>query len=299
MTDLVVRKIAWDFDASVPFLWQPANPNFGIFCNAFTFIAVPFEKYIIGSLRQAQDRLAENPDVAAEAEAFLRQEAQHAAAHRKHMLALIERYPALEQCYQDTVDSYDDLIKSEPVEFHAAYIANLEATFTPLFKVFLDNRDALFGGGDRRVASLMVWHFVEEIEHRSSGSDPVPPPVAGSVVSRQAHPGDVPAHQRGGRRTSPRHSTNTPVRGSRRVGRESDVAGPAGRRVQVPRAGRTRRRRPTRWARPRCSTPCRPVIWRKWCGAWHFRRHRIMTRPSNPCPSGRTPGCGSTTGAPI
>jgi predicted metal-dependent hydrolase len=169
VTDLVVRKIAWEFDGTVPFHWQPANPNFGIFCNAFTFIAVPFEKYIISSLRQAQDRLSENPDVAAEAEALLRQEALHAAAHRKHMLALIERYPALEQCYQDTVKSYDDLIKSRPVEFHAAYIANLEATFTPLFKVILDNRDALFGGGDQRVASLMMWHFVEEIEHRSSG----------------------------------------------------------------------------------------------------------------------------------
>ena len=169
MTELVVRKIAWEFDRSVPFLWQPANPNFGIFCNAFTFIAVPFEKYIISSLRQAQDRLSEDPEVAVEAEAFLRQEAQHAAAHRKHMLALIERYPALEQCYQDTVRSYDDLITNRPVEFHAAYIANLEATFTPLFKVILDNRDALFGGSDQRVASLMMWHFVEEIEHRSSG----------------------------------------------------------------------------------------------------------------------------------
>jgi predicted metal-dependent hydrolase len=169
MTDLVIRKIPWEFDSSLPFMWQPTNPNFGIFCNAFTFIAVPFEKYIISSLRQAQDRLAEDPEVAAEAEAFLRQEAQHAAAHRKHMLALIERYPALEQCYQDANNSYDELIKSHPVEFHAAYIANLEATFTPLFKVVLDNRAALFGGGDERVASLMTWHFVEEIEHRSSG----------------------------------------------------------------------------------------------------------------------------------
>ena len=170
------------------------------------------------------------------------------------MLALIERYPALEQCYQDTVDSYDDLIKSEPVEFHAAYIANLEATFTPLFKVFLDNRDALFGGGDRRVASLMMWHFVEEIEHRSSGSAPVPPPVAGSVVSRQTHPGDVPAHQRfvgedrrGIRRTHP-------VRGPRRLGTGIDVAGPAGRRVQVPRAGWNAADGPDTVARPRCST---------------------------------------------
>ena len=61
MTDLVVRKIAWDFDASVPFLWQPANPNFGLFCNFFTFFAVPFEKYIIGSLRQGPGQAGREP----------------------------------------------------------------------------------------------------------------------------------------------------------------------------------------------------------------------------------------------
>ena len=55
MTNLVVRKIPSDFDASVPFMWQPA----------------------------------------------LRQEAQHASAHRKHMLALVARYPQLERCYKD------------------------------------------------------------------------------------------------------------------------------------------------------------------------------------------------------
>lgn len=169
MTDLVVRKLGWEFDASVPFLWQPANPDFSIFCNAFTFIAVPFEKYIIDAVRKAQKEFDTDPAVAAEAEAFMRQEAQHAAAHRKHMLALVERYPALEKCYDDAVQAYRTLIDEYPAEYHWAYIANLEATFTPLFKVVLDNRDSLFGAGDRRVASLMMWHFVEEIEHRSSG----------------------------------------------------------------------------------------------------------------------------------
>jgi predicted metal-dependent hydrolase len=169
MTDLVIRKIGWEFDASVPFLWQPANAYFSIFCNAFTFIAVPFEKYIIDAVRKAQHEFDTDADVAAEAEAFLRQEAQHAAAHRKHMLALIERYPALEQCYEHAVAAYDELIERYPAAYHWAYIANLEATFTPLFKVILDNREALFGNADRRVASLMMWHFVEEIEHRSSG----------------------------------------------------------------------------------------------------------------------------------
>ena len=85
------------------------------------------------------------------------------------MQALIAKYPGLEQCYLDSIKAYDDLIEQHPVEFHAAYVANLEATFTPLFKVILDNRESLFGGGDSRVASLMAWHFVEEIEHRSSG----------------------------------------------------------------------------------------------------------------------------------
>lgn len=169
MTELVVRKIRWEFDDTVPFLWQPANPNFGIFCNVFTFIAVPFEKYIIKALRQAQDRFSESPEVAAEADAFLRQEGQHAAAHRKHMTALVAQYPGLERAYDDATRAFDRLIDEHPVEFHAAYIANLEATFTPLFKVILDNRDSLFSGSDQRVASLMTWHFVEEIEHRSSG----------------------------------------------------------------------------------------------------------------------------------
>lgn len=169
MTDLVVRKIPWEFDDTVPFMWQPNNPNFGIFCNVFTFIAVPFERYIIKALRQAQDRFGESPQVAAEADAFLRQEGQHAAAHRKHMTALVAQYPALERAYEGATRAFDDLIDQHPVEFHAAYIANLEATFTPLFKVVLDNRDSLFAGSDQRVASLMTWHFVEEIEHRSSG----------------------------------------------------------------------------------------------------------------------------------
>jgi hypothetical protein len=47
-------------------------------------------------------------------------------------------------------------------------IADLEATFTPSFKLFLDNDEVLFRPGDERVASLLLWHFFEEVEHRSS-----------------------------------------------------------------------------------------------------------------------------------
>jgi predicted metal-dependent hydrolase len=167
MTDVVVRSIPFSFDRSVPFQWQPKNPYFGILCNSFTFFAVPFERYIVAVVRQLRKQI-DDPHVLAEADAFLKQEAQHSAAHRKHMLALIEQYPGLAEVYDGAIASFDELRSSEPLEYHLAYIANIEATFTPLMKVFLDNRDSLFAGGDQRVASLMMWHFVEEIEHRSS-----------------------------------------------------------------------------------------------------------------------------------
>lgn len=167
MTKVVLRSIPFAFDASVPFQWQPRNPNFGVFCNSFTFFAVPFERYIVSVVRELNKRINDD-EVAAEADIFLKQEAQHAAAHRKHMIGLIEQYPGLDEVYRDTNRRFDELRASQPLEYHLAYIANIEATFTPLMTVFLDNRESLFAGGDRRVASLMMWHFVEEIEHRSS-----------------------------------------------------------------------------------------------------------------------------------
>jgi predicted metal-dependent hydrolase len=167
MTSLTVRRPPFQVDASVPFQWQPANPSFGLFGNTFTFLAVAFERYILAATRDAMTRITD-PTVAAEADAFLRQEAQHARAHRLHANAMIAQYPGLAETFAAANAAYDELLEGEDVEFHLAYTANLEATFTPLFKMVFDNRRQLFEGGDERVGTLLLWHFVEEIEHRSS-----------------------------------------------------------------------------------------------------------------------------------
>ncbi|RAY12670.1 metal-dependent hydrolase [Actinomadura craniellae] len=167
MTDLQIRRIQFEFDSSVPFQWNRANPDFGLMANAIGVLAIAFEKYIVAVTRQAIPLLTD-PALAEEAEAFLRQEAQHARAHRLHINALIEQHPGLRATLDEAVADYDRLREREPLEYHVAYIAALEATFTPLFKMMLDNRQSLFTNGDDRVASLFAWHFVEEIEHRSS-----------------------------------------------------------------------------------------------------------------------------------
>lgn len=163
----VVRKPEFVFDETTPFQWNRANPEFGLAMNGLSFIAPPFERYIVTATRMALDVITD-PDARAEAGWFLRQEAAHARAHRGHVTALIGQYPGLQAALNEMNARYDRLLATKPLEYHLAYIADIEATFTPLFNMFLRHRDTLFDNGDHRVAPMFLWHFVEEIEHRSS-----------------------------------------------------------------------------------------------------------------------------------
>ena len=167
MTTLEVRRPKFDFTGDVPWEWNPANPQFSFFMNATSMIAICFEQFLVAAVQEAKP-LITDPEVAAEATAFLRQEAQHSSTHRKHVAALIKRYPGLQHTFDAAMASFDDVTNTTPLKFRLAYIADLEATFTPSFKMMLDNEATLFRPGDDRVASLLLWHFVEEVEHRSS-----------------------------------------------------------------------------------------------------------------------------------
>lgn len=168
MTDLQVRKMRFAFaDYDVPFLWNEENPAFSSMANAVSFLAIGFEKMIVNMIREAIPRITD-PVVAEEADAFVRQEGQHSTAHRQHVNGLIRNYPGLQETLNEVIAEFDRLTTNTSLDYRLAYTADLEATFTPVFKLMLDNDSTLFRPGDDRVASLFIWHFVEEVEHRSS-----------------------------------------------------------------------------------------------------------------------------------
>lgn len=169
MTDLKMRRMRFAFDESdVPFMWNEQNPSFSAMANAVSFLAIGFEKMIVNMIREIMPRITD-PAIAEEAKAFVHQEGQHSAAHRQHAEALIRRYPTLRETLDEVIASFDRLSAETSADYRLAYTADLEATFTPVFKLMLDNETSLFRPGDDRVASLFIWHFVEEVEHRSSG----------------------------------------------------------------------------------------------------------------------------------
>ncbi len=167
MTDLKVRKIPFDFSGDVPFIWNPQNPEFSITCNAVSVLAIAFERFVLAVMKDALP-LITDPEMREEAEAFTRQEGQHSRMHREHIKGLVRKYPGVQDTLDQAVAAFDELLETESMDFNLAYTADLEATFTPIFKLFLDHHETLYAPGDDQVASLFLWHFVEEVEHRSS-----------------------------------------------------------------------------------------------------------------------------------
>jgi predicted metal-dependent hydrolase len=167
MTTLQVRRIRFDLDEDVPFLWNPGNPAFSLQMNATSIIAIAFERFIVAAVREALETMT--GEIRDEAQAFMLQEGQHSRCHRQHVASLIRQYPGLQETLDAAVASFDRLTATRSLEYRLAYVADVEATFTPTFKMMLDHEDELFAPGDERVSSLFLWHFVEEVEHRSSG----------------------------------------------------------------------------------------------------------------------------------
>jgi predicted metal-dependent hydrolase len=167
LTALKVRRIPFQLEEPLPFNWQPANPAFAMTANLISFVAVAFETYIVAVTKQALEQITD-PAVRSEAEAFLRQEGTHAKAHRDHVNNLVRQYPGLKATLDNANASYQRLQKTHSLAFNLAYVADIEATFTPLFTMIIEQRETLFGGADPRLANLFLWHFVEEIEHRSA-----------------------------------------------------------------------------------------------------------------------------------
>jgi len=167
MQELKTRRIAFHFDDDVPFDWNPGNPAVGNATNYGAVIAPAFERYFVKVTRDAL-RLVDDPEVVRNAQQFCAQEGTHSRHHRSHMAVLLKRYPGLQQALDEVEASYDRLYEERDLEFHLAYMAVLEGWFGPLAILFVDNREVLFGRSDPRIASFVLWHLIEEFEHRSS-----------------------------------------------------------------------------------------------------------------------------------
>jgi len=193
-SSLRVRKLAFVFDDDIPFQWNPGNPGFGNAMNFMTVIGPAFERYFIRATRQAMP-LLRDPQARKNAQDFCGQEAAHARQHREHVAMLARKYPGLADGMARVDASYDRLFEERDLEFHLSYMVFLEDNFSPFACFAMEHLDKLFVDSDPRIARFLLWHFVEEFEHRSSAAR-IYHHVVGSPWPRLRHVPAVVAHIR-------------------------------------------------------------------------------------------------------
>lgn len=177
-----VRKIRFAYPDDLAARWNPARPEWSQMVNAASLLMPYLEPFLIDAIRAAVPAITD-PDLRDDARAYIGQEAHHFAQHRKlndRLLAL--GYEDL-RAYEHTLEEDYVRYARRSLRFRLAYAAGFETMALALGHMLVNDREYFFAGADPAVTSLVLWHFVEELEHKTAAFD-VYQHVAGSYPYR-------------------------------------------------------------------------------------------------------------------
>jgi uncharacterized protein len=103
--------------------------------------------------------------------AYIGQEARHAQEHKRFNQVLRRYYPGLQALEQEIRERLDRSRKQDTLSYRMAYTAGYEAITYRLACFLCENGDTWFSSADPRVFGMLVWHMVEEIEHKNVAFD--------------------------------------------------------------------------------------------------------------------------------
>ncbi len=164
--ELVVRKIPFEFPDDLEPIWNPDQPEWSHMINGASLTMPYLEPFLIHSVREAAS-LIDDEAVLEEGRGFIAQEAQHYRAHRRYNELLKSKgYANLAEIEDDMQRSYDSIKANRSLAFRLGYTCGFETMTLGVTRWVVENRRRLLAGSDTRVASFIVWHLVEEAEHK-------------------------------------------------------------------------------------------------------------------------------------
>ena len=167
---LVVRKIPFDFSEDIKPIWNAAKHEWSHMVNGAS-LAMPYlEPFLIQTVREANQHVTIDA-LKNEARGFVSQEAQHYQNHQRYNHVLkANGYAELAEVEETMAADYAQLQKKS-LQWRLAYTAGFETMTMGLTEWLINDRKSLFGGADASVASLVLWHMVEETEHKNVAFD--------------------------------------------------------------------------------------------------------------------------------
>jgi hypothetical protein len=165
----VVRQIPFAFDEGIDPVWHPQRPEWSHMVNGAS-LAMPYlEPFLIKTVTEAL-RQVDDPALKADVQAFIGQEGVHYKNHRRYNEILKLSYPDLAEVEGEMEADYRRFQK-QSLKWRLAYTAGFETMTMGITEWLIRQRRDLFAGADPSVASLVLWHMVEETEHKNVAYD--------------------------------------------------------------------------------------------------------------------------------
>jgi hypothetical protein len=168
-SDLLVRRIPFAFEENIDPVWHSSRPEWSHMVNGAS-LAMPYlEPFLIKTVTEAL-RQVKNPALKADAQAFIGQEGVHYKNHRRYNEILKLTYPELAEA-EGEMDVDYRAFQKRSLRWRLAYTAGFETMTMGITEWLIRERKMLFAGSDSSVASLVLWHMVEETEHKNVAYD--------------------------------------------------------------------------------------------------------------------------------
>ena len=169
--ELVVRKMPFEFPEDIDPHWNKDKPEWSHMVSGAS-LAMPFlEPYLIRTMRKALPQI-ESEDLKKEVKLYMAQEGQHFQQHRRFNDILIGKgYTELLDVEAQMTEEFAEFDQNRSLKFNLAYACGFESMALGIGHWLVRDREYLFGGSDTRVASLILWHFIEEVEHKNVAFD--------------------------------------------------------------------------------------------------------------------------------
>jgi uncharacterized protein len=166
---ILVRQIPFAFDEGIDPVWHRGRPEWSHMVNGAS-LAMPYlEPFLIKTVTEAL-RQVDDPALKADVQAFIGQEGVHYKNHRRYNEILKLSYPELAEVEAEMEADYRRFQKRS-LKWRLAYTAGFETMTMGITEWLIRQRSELFAGSSPSVASLVLWHMVEETEHKNVAYD--------------------------------------------------------------------------------------------------------------------------------
>lgn len=168
--DIIVRSIPFAFDEQINPVWHPDRPEWSHMLNGASLTMPYLEPFLIKTVKEGLKN-ASTQELKKDVYGFIGQEGQHYQNHRRYNEILKQgHYPDLADVEANMESDYRHL-QGKSLRWRVAYAAGFETMTMGITEWLIKDRRDLFAGADPAVTSLVLWHMVEETEHKNVAFD--------------------------------------------------------------------------------------------------------------------------------